>query len=99
MMILMFGLLLVYENKDSSYTSKMPPIIMKVILAYWPSQWQAATEDQPVIDLVFGIFSSKEKAIERISNNLEKKDWAEYNDQFVYAELDIDQYMPIPKLG
>lgn len=72
---------------------------MKVILAYWPSQWQAATEDQPVIDLVFGIFSSREKAIEAITSNLDKKEWDEYNDQFLYTELELDQYRPIPKLS
>ncbi len=72
---------------------------MNVVLAYWPSQWQAATENQPVIDLVFGVFSSKEKAIDVISRNLEEDEWEEYNDQFVYAEIELDQYRPMPKLG
>ena len=71
---------------------------MKLILAYWPSQWQAATDDQPVIDLVFGVFSSKEKAVKEISGNLQKSEWEEYNDQFVYSELEIDHYQPTPKL-
>lgn len=71
---------------------------MKIVLAYWPSQWQAATEDQPVIDLVFGVFSSKEKAIEVISKCLDKDEWEEYSDQFVYSELELDQYRPMPKL-
>ena len=72
---------------------------MKIVLAYWPSQWQAATEEQSAIDLVFGVFSSKEKAVDVISKNLERSEWEEYNDQFVYAELDLDQYRPIPKLS
>ena len=72
---------------------------MKVVLAFWPSQWQAATEEQSVIDLVFGVFSSKEKAVDVISKNLERSEWEEYNDQFVYAEIDLDQYRTIPKLS
>lgn len=72
---------------------------MKIVLAYWPSQWQAATDDQPVIDVVFGVFASKERAVAEISKNLERSEWEEYNDQFVYAELDFDHYGPIPKLS
>lgn len=72
---------------------------MKVVLAYWPSQWQAATDVQPVIDLVFGVFSSKEKALKEIRGNLKDGEWEEYKDQFVYSELEIDLYQPIPNLS
>lgn len=72
---------------------------MKIVLAYWPSQWQAATDDQPVIDVVFGVFASKEKAVDEIRKNLERSEWEEYNGQFVYTELNLDQYWPIPKLN
>lgn len=69
---------------------------MKVILAYWPSLWQAATENEKVVDLIFGVFSSKEKALQAVSNSLTKEEWEEYNGEFVYEELNVDQYHPIP---
>lgn len=68
---------------------------MKLCIAYWPSQWQAATTDETVIDLVFGIFSSHEKAIEVVKENLDKE-WESYSDQFIFEELEVDQYHPIP---
>jgi hypothetical protein len=71
---------------------------LKIILAYWPSQWQAATSEETVIDVVFGVFSSREKAIDAISKNVHRDEWEEYKDQFVYETLEVDAYQPVPHL-
>jgi hypothetical protein len=65
-------------------------------IAYWPSQWQAATDTETVIDLIFGVFTSKEKAIQEIKGGISPEEWETYNDQFVYEKMTLDQYHPIP---
>jgi len=67
-------------------------------IAYWPSQWQAATDIETVVDLIFGVFTSKEKAIEAVRTNLSPEEWESYNDQFVYEKIELDQYHPIPHI-
>jgi hypothetical protein len=49
-----------------------------------------------VVDLISGIFTSKERAIEMVRKNLSPEEWETYNDQFVYEKLELDQYHPIP---
>ena len=71
---------------------------MKVCLAYWPCQWQSATTDETVMDLIVGVFSSREKAVEVLSSEMSRKEWEEYKDQFVNEELNIDEYHPIPHI-
>ena len=66
------------------------------MLAYWPSQWQAVTSDETVVDLIFGVFSSRAKAMEAVSTSMRSDEWKEYKDQFVYEELELDEYHPIP---
>jgi hypothetical protein len=65
-------------------------------IAYWPSQWQAATDTETVIDLIFGVFTSKENAVEKVRASISPEEWESYNDQFVYEKLELDQYHPIP---
>jgi len=67
-------------------------------IAYWPSQWQAATDIETVVDLIFGVFTSREKAIEAVRTNLSPEEWESYNDQFVYEKIELDQYHPIPHI-
>ncbi len=59
---------------------------MKFCIAYWPSQWQAATTDETVIDLIFGVFTSREQAIKVVKENMTTKEWDKYSSQFVYEE-------------
>ena len=66
------------------------------MLAYWPSQWQAVTSDETVVDLIFGVFRSRAKAMEAVSTSMRSDEWKEYKDQFVYEELELDEYHPIP---
>jgi hypothetical protein len=68
----------------------------KLWIAYWPSQWQAATETETVVDFIFGIFSSRESAISAVRSYVSKEEWELYNDQFVYEELELDRLHPIP---
>ena len=77
---------------------QLPGIELKIVLAYWPSLWQAVTSDETVVDLIFGVFSSRAKAIEIVSTSIRKDEWEEYKDQFVYEELELDEYHPIPNL-
>jgi hypothetical protein len=65
-------------------------------IAYWPSQWQAATDTETVIDLIFGVFSSKENAMEKVRASISPEEWKTYNDQFVYEKIELDRYHPIP---
>ena len=74
------------------------PRKLKICLAYWPSQWQSATTEETVVDLIFGVFSSREEAVEVVSSGMARKEWEEYKDQFVYEELIVDQYHPIPHI-
>ena len=67
-------------------------------IAYWPSQWQAATDTETVIDLIFGVFTSKEKAIQEVRAGISPEEWETYNDQFVYEKIILDQYHPIPHI-
>jgi hypothetical protein len=67
-------------------------------IAYWPSQWQAATDTETVVDLIFGVFTSKEKAMEAVRKNVSPEEWDSYNDQFVYEKTELDQYHPIPHI-
>ena len=67
-------------------------------IAYWPSQWQAATDIETVVDLIFGVFTSREKAIEAVRTNVSPEEWESYNDQFVYEKIELDQYHPIPHI-
>ena len=71
---------------------------MKICIAYWPSQWQAATTDETVIDLIFGVFTSREQAIKVVKENMTTKEWDKYSSQFVYEDLDADKYHPIPHI-
>ncbi len=68
----------------------------KLWIAYWPSQWQAATDSETVIDLIFGIFTSREKAVEAVRAGVSLDEWESYNDQFVFEEIEPDSYHPIP---
>lgn len=68
----------------------------KVWIAYWPSQWQAATDTETVIDLVFGVFTSREKAVEAVRAGVPPEEWESYNDQFVFEEIELDKYHSIP---
>jgi len=70
----------------------------KLWIAYWPSQWQAATDSETVIDLIFGIFTCKEKAVEAIKASISEEEWESYNDQFLYEEIEPDRYYPIPHI-
>jgi hypothetical protein len=70
----------------------------KLWIAYWPSQWQAATDDETVIDLIFGVFTSKEKALEAVRAGISVEEWDSYNEEFVYEELELDKYNPIPHI-
>jgi hypothetical protein len=70
----------------------------KLWIAYWPSQWQAATDSETVIDVVFGIFSSREKAEEAVRAGVSEEEWDAYHDQFVYEEMEPDSYHPIPHI-
>lgn len=72
---------------------------MKLFLAYWSSPWQAATSDEPVIDLIFGVITSRAKAESVVSKSMSKEEWEEYKDEFVYEEVEVDAYHPIPKMG
>jgi hypothetical protein len=71
---------------------------LKLVLAYWPSQWQAATSNETVIDLIFGVFSSEEIARRTIRESMSGDEWEEFRSQFVYEELNLDDYHPIPHL-
>ncbi len=72
---------------------------MKLYLAYWPSQWQSATTDETVVDLIFGVFNSRETAQKVVSNAMSSKEWEEYKDEFVYEEVEVDKYHPIPHVS
>ena len=50
------------------------------------------------MDLIVGVFSSREKAVEVLSSEMSRKEWEEYKDQFVNEELNIDEYHPIPHI-
>ncbi len=67
-------------------------------IAYWPSQWQAATDSETVVDMIFGVFSSRETAIEKIRAKISREDWESFNDQFVFEEVELDSYHPIPHI-
>ncbi len=67
-------------------------------IAYWPSQWRAATDTETVIDLIFGVFSSKERAIQEVRAGVSQEEWESYTDQFVYERIELDQYHPIPHI-
>ena len=67
-------------------------------IAYWPSQWQAATDTETVIDVIFGIFSSREKAVEVVKASISPEEWDSYNSEFVFQELELDSYHPIPHI-
>jgi hypothetical protein len=69
---------------------------MKIWIAFWPSQWQAATDNETVIDLIFGTFTSHDKAVETVKRSMTPKEWEEYHDQFVYEQVELDEYHPIP---
>jgi hypothetical protein len=69
---------------------------VKVWLAFWPSQWQAATDAETVIDLVFGVYSTREKAIESVRESMDLDEWEAYHDEFEYEEIELDGYHPIP---
>ena len=69
---------------------------MNLWIAYWPSQWQAATDTETVIDMIFGIFSSREIAIEKIKAEISRQDWDSFNDQFVFEEVERDSCHSIP---
>jgi len=69
---------------------------VRLFIAYWPSQWQAATTEETVVDMVFGVFTSRGKAVETVKSSISSEDWNEYKDEFVYEELDVDTYHPIP---
>jgi hypothetical protein len=45
---------------------------------------------------MFGVYSSREKAVEVVKRNLGVKEWNKYSDQFVYEDLEVDEYHPIP---
>ena len=68
----------------------------KLWIAYWPSQWQAATDTETVIDLIFGIFSSRELAVKTVKAGISRREWESYGNQFVYEEIELDKYNPIP---
>ena len=68
----------------------------KLWIAYWPSQWQAATDEETVIDLFFGVFSSKESAVAEIKSGVTKEEWDLYGDEFVYEEVELDRYHQVP---
>jgi hypothetical protein len=70
----------------------------KLWIAYWPSQWQAATDSETVIDLIFGIFSSRDLAVDAVKSGVSRKEWESYSDQFVYEEIELDKFSPIPHL-
>jgi hypothetical protein len=70
--------------------------MQKLWIAYWPSQWRAATDTETVVDLIFGIFTSRDKAVEAVRAGISPEEWEEYNDQFVYEEVELDKYHPIP---
>jgi hypothetical protein len=72
--------------------------ILKLCIAYWPSQWRAATAEETVIDLIFGVFSSRKEAIKVVKENTSPKEWKEYGGEFVYEDLDVDKYHPIPHI-
>jgi hypothetical protein len=69
---------------------------MKVWLAFWPSQWQAATDNETVIDLVFGVYSTRDMAVESVRGSMTLDEWEAYHEEFVYEELEVDEYHPIP---
>jgi hypothetical protein len=71
---------------------------MSIWIAYWPSQWQAATDNETVTDMIFGVFSSRELAVEQIRGNISVEDWESFNDQFVFEEVELDKYHPIPRV-
>ena len=65
-------------------------------IAYWPSQWQAATDIETVVDLIFGIFTTREKAVEAVRAGISPEEWEAYSYQFVFEEVELDKYHPIP---
>ncbi|HXQ93526.1 MAG TPA: hypothetical protein VN739_11020 [Nitrososphaerales archaeon] len=67
-------------------------------IAYWPSQWQAATDNETIIDMIFGIFSSREIAIDKIKASISEEEWESFNDQFVFEKVELDSYHPIPHI-
>ena len=69
---------------------------MKVYLAYWPSQWQAATDEETVINMVFGVFSSMEKAREVVQSSLEAAEWEEFGEEIRYEAMELDRAHSIP---
>ncbi|MDG6921784.1 MAG: hypothetical protein JRN67_00650 [Nitrososphaerota archaeon] len=71
---------------------------MKLCIAYWPSQWQAATSEETVVDMIFGVFSSRTKAEEKVKDSMTLSEWETYRDQFAFEDLELDQYHPIPHI-
>jgi hypothetical protein len=70
----------------------------KVWIAYWPSQWQAATDVETIVDLIFGIFSTRENAVNAVRAGLSPAEWETYNEEFVYEEIELDKYHPVPHI-
>jgi len=48
--------------------------------------------------VIFGVFSSREKALEKIKGNISTEDWESFNDQFVLEEIELDSFHAIPHI-
>jgi hypothetical protein len=70
----------------------------KLWIAYWPSQSRAATDNETVINLFFGVFTSKQKAIESVKAGVLVEEWESFHDQFLYEKIEPDRYNPISRV-
>ena len=85
------------NNLNFSTTERMVKKV-KLWLAYWPSQWQSATDEESVIDCIFGVFTSRENAEAILKARIAPKKWEGFHDEFVFEELNTDECHPVPHI-